>query len=355
MAPKNDTILCCDGGGIRGLLSAMLLNGLPSTLVPNTQVFAGTSTGGILSIGMAAGIPLPDLVKLYSSSCSKIFVTTPAATDAEIQSYILDLVDQSVGEMSLVWALVQQGYIPKSTFAAKWANADLKAQLQQTLGSKASMTFRDLLKERGKHLLVTTFQLDQGQGQWAPISIDTLGSHNDSSTLLDAAMATSAAPTYFQPYPHPQLGYCVDGGMYANNPSTLALTRALQFGANLQDIYMLSIGTGATMDGVPASYFSTVAPKMWGLLQWMRPLNPPPTVPSETLVSMLMDGSSQIDDEQTAALLPKGHYLRIEVPLPSSIPLDDCSQVATLQGIANNFMKTQQWQTAVDWVKQNWV
>jgi hypothetical protein len=143
--------------------------------------------------------------------------------------------------------------------------------------------------------------------------------------------------------------------MYANNPSTLALTRALQFGANLQDIYILSIGTGATFDGIPTSYFSTVAPKMWGLLQWMLPLTPPPTVPSETLVSMLMDGSSQIDDEQTVALLPKGHYKRIQVDLPKSIPLDDCSQVSTLQGIANDFMKTQQWKDAVSWVQQNWV
>ena len=351
MASKNYTILCCDGGGIRGLLTAMLLNGLPTNLVPNTQLFAGTSTGGILSIGMAAGIALSDLVNLYSTDCPSIFTQTPAASPAEINTYILNLVGQSAFEAAGIQTLIQQGYVPITAFSAKWSNASLKTQLQQILGNQATTTFQNLKTK----LMVTTFQLDtNGTGQWTPITIDNVVS-NSSSTLLDAAMCTSAAPTYFPPYNHPTLGYCVDGGMYANNPSTVALVRALQAGVDPASIYILSIGTGATANGIPASYFDSVAPELWGMLQWMMPFQPPSAVPSETLVSMLMDGSSEIDDQQTAALLPKGHYLRVEVPLPSPVPLDDCTQVSALQGLATNFMTTQTWQSAVSWVKQNWV
>ncbi len=82
---------------------------------------------------------------------------------------------------------------------------------------------------------------------------------------VDAALSTSAAPTYFPPYQHPTFGYCIDGGVYANNPGCMAIASALKSGVALSDIVMLSIGTGANPENVQVS----PPPGTYGPLMWM--------------------------------------------------------------------------------------
>src|SRR6516225_6511323 len=68
-------ILSCDGGGIRGVITAKLLQALDPSVIKNIDLFAGTSTGSIIALGLASGVPIDTIVELYSSqkSCSKIF------------------------------------------------------------------------------------------------------------------------------------------------------------------------------------------------------------------------------------------------------------------------------------------
>lgn len=346
----NYNILCLDGGGIRGLLTALLLKNLPSNAISNATVLAGTSTGGIIATGLAAGVSIDDLAGIYSNQCSTIFDPneTPASTRDQIFDYLKMLTGSDV-EAGVLWGLVETGVLPVTLFSAKWSNASLQQTMSSVLGANAST----LVSALTRHLFVTTFQF--GGSQWLPVSIDNLGlpSSND-STLLDAAMSTSAAPTYFPPYYNQTLGYCIDGGTFANDPSTFVLSRALQAGAKRDKIRLLSIGTGATTNAVPDSYFDTVPPVMWGTYQYMFPVNAPPTVPSELLINLMMDASSEVDDEQSSAIL-EANYLRVEIPLPQPITLDDCSMVGTLESIAHDFMKKPEWTTFKDWVTNNFI
>jgi hypothetical protein len=60
-------ILSCDGGGIRGVITAKLLQALDPSVIKNIDLFAGTSTGSIIALGLASGVPIDTIVELYSS------------------------------------------------------------------------------------------------------------------------------------------------------------------------------------------------------------------------------------------------------------------------------------------------
>ena len=60
-------ILSCDGGGIRGVITAKLLQALDPSVLKNIDLFAGTSTGSIIALGLASGVPIDTIVELYSA------------------------------------------------------------------------------------------------------------------------------------------------------------------------------------------------------------------------------------------------------------------------------------------------
>ena len=75
MAEASYRVLACDGGGIRGVITARLLQALDPSVLDNIDLFAGTSTGSIIALGLASGVPIDTIVELYSSQecCSQIF------------------------------------------------------------------------------------------------------------------------------------------------------------------------------------------------------------------------------------------------------------------------------------------
>lgn len=78
---KNYNVIACDGGGIRGLMTAKLIDdlvsnpppGSSSDILSNVSLFAGTSTGGIIAIGLACGLLPSELATLYETKCHRIF------------------------------------------------------------------------------------------------------------------------------------------------------------------------------------------------------------------------------------------------------------------------------------------
>src|SRR6185437_15954911 len=69
-------ILTCDGGGIRGLLPALLIQQLSSdvsSFLDDVSLFAGTSAGGLVSLGLASGVPIASVVSLFETDGSQIF------------------------------------------------------------------------------------------------------------------------------------------------------------------------------------------------------------------------------------------------------------------------------------------
>jgi patatin-like phospholipase/acyl hydrolase len=213
-------------------------DGIP--IAKKFDLIAGTSTGGIIACAMAYGISANRLVSLYRDHGGTIFARslprklatgfgTWAAkyrTDA-LQKQLLILGDARLSTRSLHCQLLVPTYcthLPKD-------------QLNEGLTEGASSMFFKTWRAR------------------ADVHYDF--------TLRDVALATSAAPTFFPAAVIDNLAgesfSCVDGGVFANNPSLCALASAHELWPG-EDVQLVSIGTGTKVKSTPAAD--------WGLLQW---------------------------------------------------------------------------------------
>lgn len=300
-------ILALDGGGIRGLYTAVLLSRLDAQVpgfINNVDLLAGTSTGGILALGIAKGMSVQSLIDLYRDNGPAIFSRT---LWHEIRA---------LGEL----------------VGPKYDNKNLVRILQEAFGDG---TLKDLLP---RHVLVPSFDLDNRATpptphMWKPKFFHNFeGADSDGAEkIVDVALSTSAAPTYFPVY-H---GY-VDGGVVANNPSMASLAQALDAGTGKQqlgDLRLFSVGTGITPTFVPGDTLD------WGLAQW-----------STVLPDMMLEGVMGVADYECLRLLGNA-YFRLAPILPAPIALDCPEKIPSLMEDANQVDIT----AAVTWLKGNFV
>jgi patatin-like phospholipase/acyl hydrolase len=272
-------ILSLDGGGIKGLLSATLLTRLLErrpTLIERTDLIAGTSTGGILALGLAVGLAPEALARLYRERADRIF-------DDSFWDDLIDL-GKAVG--------------------ADYSNRKLRRELKRHFGDR---TLGDL----DKRVLIPAFDLDAPATATRPRAWKPKFFHNfpgedsdQAETVVDVALRTSAAPTYFPAHQ----GY-VDGGVVANNPAMAAVAQALDpraAGVALHEIALLSVGTGHEPKSIRARRVD------WGWGQWARPL-----------VSMMISGVAGVADFQCRQLIGPDRYQRLDPILDRGVDLDD--------------------------------
>jgi patatin-like phospholipase/acyl hydrolase len=296
-------ILALDGGGIRGLYTAILLQRIALQLpgfIDRADLLAGTSTGGILALGLARAISVSSLVSLYRDNGSRIFSRT-------------------------VWHQVRE---IDELIGPKYDNKDLVTMVQATFGDA---TLNDLLP---RHVLIPTFDLDNeavppASRMWKPKFFHNFeGPDSDGDQkIADVALRTSAAPTYFPVYQ----GYA-DGGVIANNPSMSAVAQALDAGTGKQqlaDLRLFSVGTGITPAYVTGDRLD------WGLAQW-----------APVLPDVMLEGGMGVADYECARLLGE-NYFRLAPVLPSPIPLDSTPNIPSLIEYANQVDITD----AVAWLK----
>jgi uncharacterized protein len=300
-------ILALDGGGIRGLYTAILLQRLAQQVpgfADRADLLAGTSTGGILALGLTRGIAIDSLISLYQDDGGQIFSRSLWHKVREI--------DELIGP--------------------KYNNNDLVKRMQATFGDA---TLDDLLP---RHVLIPTFDLDNQAAPPAPRMWKPKFFHNfpgpDSDgdqRIADVALRTSAAPTYFPVYQ----GY-VDGGVIANNPAMSAVAQALDTRTRekrpeLPDLRLFSVGTGITPAYVAGDRLD------WGLAQW-----------APVLPDVMLEGGMGVADYECARLLGS-NYFRLAPVLPSPIPLDSAKEIPTLVDYANQVDIA----AAVAWLKAN--
>nr|WP_271944955.1 hypothetical protein [Nodularia spumigena] len=155
-------------------------------------------------------------------------------------------------------------------------------------------------------------------------------------------MATSAAPSYFEPFKVPTTqtnsGYyaLVDGGVFANNPASFAVMetivdkKIIGEKQDLDDIFVVSLGTGS----LTRKYSYDIA-KNWGLFQWVQPL-----------INITLDGSSESVAVQLEQLLPKAQnkppqYYRFQAFLNDAnddIDATDGSNIKNLEKLASQII-----------------
>ena len=300
-------IISIDGGGIRGLIATIILQRLTATsglenLLGKADLIAGTSTGGLVALGIAHGIELPTIRELYVKKGPKIFD----------DSWVDDVTD--LGKF----------------VGAQYDIKPLRRELKRLFGTVE-------LGQLSKHVLVTTFDLDNRDPQrrtWKPKLFHNFsGPGNDrEARAADVGLYTSAAPTYF-----PAVDGYVDGGVYANNPSMCALAQALDSRyeptPHLDEIQILSVSTASILQYVKGQKLD------WGYTQWLKPL-----------VNLILEGTTSITDYQCRQLL-RDNYHRIDPEFPPGVKvaLDAVQKIPYITEFAENVPL----EKTVDWLKKN--
>jgi len=292
-------ILTFDGGGIRGSLTATLLkrlNDLYPSLIGSADLFAGTSVGSFFALGLAYGLSADDMVR-FNSEQNWRFIFTPERPGLFRPKYGID-------------------------------------HLVRTLAAIFPQDLR--LADLGRHVLVTAFQVTGAAGEyWHPVLFHNFpGSATRDALVLDAALASGAAPVYFPSHKH-----YVDGAVVANNPSTAAISLAVDRGRELGDICLLSIGTGLNPDRIEADT------TRWGASQWI--LTPSPPFP---LISAMLDGGSELDVIVSSRLLGK-RFFRLNPLLPRTVMIDDYKAIPELVALG----KTYDLGPVAAWIEEYWL
>jgi patatin-like phospholipase/acyl hydrolase len=282
-------IVSLDGGGIRGVLTAALLERLETAnpgWMQKIDMYAGTSTGGILALALASGLSPTQARLLYEELGNKVFA----------RDFLHEITDLN------------------KLIGADYSNHALKDVLTKQFGN---LTLADLPKK----VLVSSFDLDDQPADplkphmWkAKFFHNFPGPDSDGDQkVVDVALRTSAAPTYFPIYQ----GY-VDGGVVANNPSMCAVAQAISpvGGYNLRDINLLSVSTGLN------PHFVLEQNAEWGVVQWIP-----------HLISLILEGSVGLADYQCKQVLGS-RYCRLNPFLPVEIALDRVDQVQLLKELA---------------------
>jgi patatin-like phospholipase/acyl hydrolase len=209
-------ILCLDGGGIKGVFTAAALARMEDQtkedIINHFDLIVGTSTGGILAIGLAMGLSAHDLLTFYRERGSVIFPAT-------------SLVERSAG-------LLRQLFI-----GPKLSHSVLRRELAAVLQTRK-------FGEAKCRLAIPTYDAVAGRIYIFKTS-HAPGLANDVQvSAIDVALATSAAPTYFAAAATEDDGRFVDGGVWANSPVMIGIVEAVVFlGIPLSEIDVLSVGT----------------------------------------------------------------------------------------------------------------
>jgi len=301
-------LLSVDGGGICGLIPALILQRLEEKLtrklakpIALTQAFewmAGTSTGGLIALGL--NIPSqgdPKLPKYPASQLVKLY-----------KDYGKDIFPKPwcVGLLSATYPVKPLEKLLEQYFGDVY--------LSQTLG----------------HVLITAFNM----GEDTPYLFNSLkAQHNPDKDFLVryAARATSAAPTYFPAAQvmnrQNKVFSFIDGGVYANNPTVIAIQKIQKLYPNAKKIVVLSLGTG---EGLPDWTMNRLDNA--GLLGW-----------APKIASHLMRNAAIVAEETLHAQAkedPRITCIRIQATLANSETVMDNVSAQNLEALENAAMTT---------------
>ncbi|WP_294065351.1 CBASS cGAMP-activated phospholipase [Silanimonas sp.] len=268
-------VLAIDGGGIRGIYASHVLeriqNSFGTQFHRDFDLIAGTSTGSIIAAALAFEIPISDVTKLYREQGPLIFCPRR-------------------------WSF-------GGAFLPRYKSDPLRAALNEV--------FQDAtLSDAKARLIIPATDIGNGGVHVFKSAYDESFVRDRDVRVVDAVVASCSAPSYFAPArvgPY-QLS---DGGLWANNPSLVAVTEALtRLGAERSEIRLLSVGTG-----IGKNYYPIVgAEKRWGFLTgWGIP----------KFISMLLNLQAATASNVTQLLLDKHQTVRINFESDLPLSLDD--------------------------------
>jgi hypothetical protein len=277
-------ILSIDGGGIRGVAPALVLAQIESiTRKPIAELFdliAGTSTGGILALGLVKpggdGRPehsAADLVSLYEQEGRRIF------------------------HRSVLWRALSLDNMAGQKYEA----GGIQSVLEKYFGGTR-------LREALTEVIITSYETERR----IPFFFKSRNARSKEGydfPMTEVARATSAAPTYFEPIKLPSgtpndYYSLIDGGVFANNPAMCAYVEARATHPERPEFRLVSLGSGELRR--PLVYGRI---RRWGLARWTQPI-----------LDVALGGVASTVDYQLRQLLPPSsdgvrRYWRFQVRL----------------------------------------
>lgn len=290
-------VLSIDGGGIRGLIPVLVLAEIEQRtgrrIAELFDLIAGTSTGGILACALARpadGAP-PGAPR-----------TAPHFAAAEIAALY-----EREGPRIFHRDLLRRVRSVNGWIDERYASDGLVAVLGEYLGDTR-------ISQALTPVLVTAYDLEQRSAFFFRTQRAAVDGGQD-FRMADAAHATSAAPTYFEPALVTDAAGAksyalVDGGVFAINPAMCAYAELAHAGQASSIELLLSLGTGSHTRPIALS-----DARGWGQLQWARPI-----------LDVVFDGVADTVDFQLAQLLGADGYVRLQTRLDdASDDMDDAS------------------------------
>ena len=282
-------ILSIDGGGIKGVFPVSFLATIENTyqkkIYEHFDLIVGTSTGGIIAVGLGLGYSAYEILGFYKKYGLTIFHKLP------------------------IWSSLRHW------FSHKYDNRPLKEALIATFGDKK-------LGDSKTRLVIPSATRETGEVYVYKTRHHTKFEKDSEVSVVDVAMATAAAPSFFPQFASSTSVPLVDGGVWANNPINVAVTEAIGvLNWSRDDIKILSIGCTSEVIDINVN-----AKRFVGKLFWAK-----------KIIELIM--SSQSSGACGAAQLLIGHrnvYRINPVVSKNRFKLDSSNCIPDLEGLGNS-------------------
>ena len=290
-------ILSIDGGGVRGIIPAVVLDDIEKrtgkSISELFDLIAGTSVGGMLALGLA--VP-----------------KNPESQNSAPKYSAKELGESLKRDLPTIFKRPFLLNLPFGQFLyRRYSQRGIESVLDNYFGEAR-------LSDALADVLIPSYEIEQRSPEFFRSPHLRLGEvpeapkdpHDDTPPhkniyMKEAARASSAAPTYFVPKKIPSLpGYAfIDGGVFANNPAMCAYAEAKAIYADEEEFLFVSLGTGAAHAPINEKDASK-----WGHIGWARPM-----------LDIMMDGSSDTVDYQLRQVVPpvngRRRYFRFQAQL----------------------------------------
>ncbi len=286
-------ILAIDGGGIKGVVPAAFLATVEDALGENVanyfDLIAGTSTGGIVALGLGLGMSGTEILHFYENLGPTVFKAN-----------------------RFIRGISQFG-------VAKYHQEPLRHALEATFGDRK-------LGESTKRLVIPSLNLETGDVHIFKTAHHPRFEMDYKLPVVDVALATAAAPTYFPTSRSTQGIPLIDGGMWANNPTGLSVVEAIGvLDWPRESLLVLSLGcTTQTLDiGLGRSFALGLG--YWGL----------------KIVDVFMAAQSFASLGTASVLIGHDRVLRIDPQVGKGrFSLDNVKEIASLRGLGVSAART---------------
>jgi patatin-like phospholipase/acyl hydrolase len=281
---QNFKILAIDGGGIRGVVPAHIIQLMNSKFgvssAKHFDLIAGTSTGAIIAAALACEIEPSTIIDLYKKHGARIFLKKKSLWPSALKQAVHSLYDQD----------------------------ELSKLLVDVFGDRK-------LGDLKKPLMLPSTNIGDGCVHVFKSGYSNKFLRDRDVLIRDAVLASCAAPTYFDPKKVDSY-LLADGGLWANNPALTATIEAIhRIEVKAERIRVLSVGTGHSK-----TYYNKPNGS-WGLITGWR---------HKDFISFVLSLQSQSAHNHLKLMLPESQWMRLDFESDKELPLDDITAVDAL-------------------------